>query len=260
MDSQVSRETWGSRATEGSWVCPAREERTVPRVPKDEPDPTESPVPSVQLEKRVNSVCQDYQVTQDGRGPRAPVGFRASQGRMERKAPGELLGNLVREVSEVQQVHVEREERGVLPENQDLRERLAMMALLVHLGRGDLKDLRDPLVSLDQRDHLDPQERMGCPDTLDREEKQVFKERLVHLVPEASSGRRDQLERLDPWVREATLDLRDHQESRVCQELEAKRAPRETQAPRDLPVKTVPQASEVSPESEVFLEPRVLLV
>lgn len=61
-------------------------------------------------------------------------------------------------------------------------------------------------------------------------------------------------------VREATLDPRDHQESRVCPELEAKRAPRETQAPRDHPVKTVPPVSEVSPESEVFQAPRVLLV
>lgn len=43
-------------------------------------------------------------------------------------------------------------------------------------------------------------------------------------------------------VKEAILDLLDHQESRVFPELEEKRAPRETQVLRDHPVKTVPPA------------------
>lgn len=165
-------------------VWPALEEKTVLRVPKVALDPTESPGPSVLLEKRVNLVCQGCQVIQEGKDLRAPVGFRASQGPMERKAPGELLGNLVQEVSEVQQVHVGPEEQGVPLENQDPRARQATTALLVHPARGDLKDLRDPLVSPDQRGHLDHQERMDCPDTPDREEKRVSKERLVLLVLE----------------------------------------------------------------------------
>lgn len=185
-------------------------------------------------------VCQGYQVIQEGKDQRAPAGSRASQGPTERKAPGALLGNLVREVKEVQRVHVEPEEQGVPPENQDRRARQATTAPLARPERGDHKDHRDPSVSPDQRDHLDHQERMGCPDTLDREEKQVSKERLVRLVLEGSSGRRDPLERLALLVKEVTLDLRDHLESRVFPELEAKRAPRETQALRDRPVKTVP--------------------
>lgn len=241
-------------------VCPAREEKTVLRVPKVERDPTESPVLLVLLEKRVNLVSQGCQVTQEGKDRRAPVGFRASQGRTERKAPGESLGNLVRGVNEVRRVHAGPEERGVPQGNQDPRARPVTMVLLVHPGRGDLKDLRGRLVSLDQRGRLDHQERMGCPDILAREEKQVSKGRLVHLVLEASSGRRDPLERLDLLEREVTLDPPDPQESRVCPELEAKKAPRETQAHRDHPVKTVPPVSEASPESEVFQEPRVLLV
>lgn len=205
-------------------------------------------------------VCQGYQVIQEGKDQRAPAGFRASQGPTGRKAPGASPGNLVQEVKEVQRVHVGPEERGVPQENQDQRERPATMALLVHPGRGDLKDHRGPWVSLDQRDHLGHQERMGCPDTLAREERQVSKERLVHLVLEASLGHRDRLERLARLVREATLDHPDHQESRVCPGLEAKRAPRETQARRDRPEKTVRPVSEVSPESEVFQALRVLLV
>lgn len=165
-------------------VWPVREEKTVLKVPKAELDPTESLVPLVLLEKRVNLVCQGCQVIQEGKDRRAPAGFRASQGPMERKAPGELLGNLVQEVSEVQQVRVGPEERGGPQENQDLRAQQGTTALLVHLGRGDLKDLRDPLVSPDQRGRLDHQERMGCLDTLDREEKQVSKGRLVRLVLE----------------------------------------------------------------------------
>lgn len=165
-------------------VCLAQEEKTVLRVPKVELGPMESLVPLVLLVKRVNLVCQVCQAIQEGKDLRAPAGFQASQGPMERKAPGELLGNLVREAKEAQQVHVGPEARGVPQENQDQRARQATTALLVRLGRGDLKDLRDPLVSLDQRGPLDLQERMGCRDTLDREEKQVSKERLVRLVLE----------------------------------------------------------------------------
>lgn len=138
----------------------------------------------VLLEKRVNLVYQGCQVIQEGKDQRAPAGSRASQGPTERKAPGELPGSLVQEVREVQRVHVGPEEQGVQQENQDLRARQATTVLLAHPERGDLKDLRDPLVSPDQKDHLDHQERMGCPDTLDREEKQVSKERLVLRVLE----------------------------------------------------------------------------
>lgn len=165
-------------------VCPALGVKTVLRVPKAELDPMGSLVPLVLLEKRVNLVCQGCQVIQEDKDLRAPVGFRASLGPMERKARGELQGNLVQGVKEVQRVHVEPEERGVPQENLDLRARRATTALLVLPERGDLKDLRDPLVSLDQRGHLDHQERMGCLDTLDREEKRVSKERLVRLVLE----------------------------------------------------------------------------
>lgn len=162
-------------------VCLVHAEKTVLRVPKVELDPTESLALLVLLEKRVNLVCQGCQVIQGDKDLRAPAGFQASQGPMERKAPGELLGNLVQEVNEVQQVHVGPEVRGVPQGNQDQRAQQATTALLVHPERGDLKDLRDLLASPDQRGHLDHQERMDCPVTPDREEKPVSKERLVRL-------------------------------------------------------------------------------
>lgn len=70
-------------------------------------------------------------------------------------------------------------------------------------------------------------------------------------------GPRDQLERLDLWERGDIPDLLVHPESRVFLEEPAKKEQRETPAHKDPPVKTAPLASEVSLESEVYLELRV---
>lgn len=260
MVSQVLRETWESRETGVSLGWLAHVEKMVPRVLKVELDPMESQVLLVLLERRVNWASQGCQVIQEDKDLRAPVGSQASQELTERKEPGALLENLVQEAKEVQRVHGEPEEPGVPQENQDLREQQATTALQVHPERGDLKDLRDQWVFPDQKDPLDHQEKMGCPDTLDSVEKQVSKEKRVHLVQEVLSGPRDPLERPVLLVKEVILDPRDHQESRDFQVLEAKREPRETPALRDPPVKTAPLVFEGSPEREVFLVPQVRLV
>lgn len=55
------------------------------------------------------------------------------------------------------------------------------MALLVLQARGDCLGLKEPTVSLDQKDLLGLQEKMVCPGILDREEKSVSKARWVLL-------------------------------------------------------------------------------
>lgn len=101
---------------------------------------------------------------------------------------------------------------------------------------------------------------MGCPDTLASAEKQVSKERPVLQDQEVLLGPRDPQEKLVPSVREATLDLLAHLESRVFQVLLAKREPRVILGHRDPLVKTVPLVFVASLEREVYPVPRALLV
>lgn len=58
-------------------------------------------------------------------------------------------------------------------------------------------------------------------------------------------------------MREATLDLLAHPESRVFQVLPARREQREILDHRDPPAKTVPLVFVASLEKEVYLVPRV---
>lgn len=232
-------------------------EKTVLRVQKAELVPTESQVLLVLLEKRVNWAFQDCQVIQEDKDLRARVVSLGSLEPTARKEPGALQANLVQEGREVQRVLVGLEEPEVQQENPVPRAQQDMTAPQVVLVREGLKDLRDPWASLDRRAPLDRLERTGCPDTLVSVERRVSKEKLVHQAQEVLLGPRDQLERLVPWVREATLDLPVHPESRVFQVPLAKRERRETLDLRDPPVKMVPPASEASLEKEVYLAPRV---
>lgn len=231
-------------------------ERMVLRVPKADLAPTETQVPLVLLEKRVNWVFQDCQVIQEDKDRRARVVSLGSLEPTARKEPGALQANLVQEGKEVRRVPVGAEEPEVQQENLVPRAQQATMALQAGLVREGLKDLRDQWASLDQKAPLDHLERTGCPGTLVSVVRRVSKEKLVHQAQEVLSGPRDLLERLVLLVREATLDPLAHLVSRVFQGLLARRERRETLDHRDPPVKTVLPAFEVSLEKEVYLAPR----
>lgn len=203
---------------------------------------------------------RDYQGTQEDKDPRARLDSQVSQEQTGRKEPGVSRANLVQGGNEVQRVHVVLGGQEVLQASQALRAQRATTDLLARLAREDLKDPRAPWASLDRRAPLDHLERTGCPDTLASAERRDSKERQDHLVQEEWSGLRVLPERRAPSVREDILDPQVPPESRGFLALVARREPRETQAPRELLVKTVPPGSEDSPEREVFLAQRVQLV
>lgn len=116
-----------------------------------------------------------------------------------------------------------------------------MMALMVLQERGDCLDLKEPMVSQDQKDLLGLQEKMVCLDILDREEKLVSKGRWVHLGLQVLSDLRVHLERLAPWVSEATLDPQAPLESRVFLVPLEKKELKEIQVLPEVLVKTGPQ-------------------
>lgn len=91
---------------------------------------------------------------------------------------------------------------------------------------------------------------MDCPDTPAREERRVSKERLDLRDLQVFWALRDPQVRLDQWESVVTLDLQDHQVSRVCLELLAKREPREIQVQPVLLERTDLKVCEVSPERE----------
>lgn len=158
-----------------------------------------------------------------------------------RREQGVLLANQDQEDKEDQRAPEGREDRGALLGNQEQRELQEVMALMVLPERGDCPGLRELMVSPDQRDLLDHQERMDCLDTLDREEKLVSKVKWVHLGLLESLDLRVHQERPAPWASAATLVPQVHLESRGFLVPQERRAPRETLDPLEAPVKTGPQ-------------------
>lgn len=156
---------------------------------------------------------------------------------MARREQGVLLANQDQEDKEDQRAPEGREDQGVQLANQGLRELLEVMALLVLLERGDCPALREPMVSPDQRDLRDHQERMGCLDILGREEKLVSKVKWVHLDLLELLDLRVHQERPAPWVSVAIPDPQVHLESRDFLVPLGRRAPRETLDPQEAPVK-----------------------
>lgn len=240
-------------------ACWARGERTVLRVRKVGPGLMESQVLLALQERRVNLESQDCLATQEDKGQRAPVVSLDSQEPTAKKEPGVLQARRVREVKEAPRAPVALGEQGVRQENQDQREHLETMVLQAHQEREDLKALRELLVSQDPRDHLDPQGRTDCLDTLVSVARQVSKEKLDHQAQEASLDLRDLLGRLDLSVKEGTLDLQGHLENKVSLELLVKKVLRETQVHRGPLAKMVPPVCEAFLEREVFPVLRVLL-
>lgn len=143
MVSQVSREIWESKETGVSLACLGPVERMVLRVLKADLAPTESQVPSVLLEKRVNWVFQDCQVIPEDKDLRAQAVSLGSLEPMARKEQGALQAKLVQEAKEGQRVLVGVEEPEVQQGNLAPRVHQAMTALRVDLEREGLKDLRD---------------------------------------------------------------------------------------------------------------------
>lgn len=124
-----------------------------------------------------------------------------------RREQGVLPANQVREDREARRAPEGREDRGGPRGNQEQREPQEVMDLMVLLERGDCQDLREPMVSPDQRDLLDHQERMACQDIPDREEKLVSKVKWVHLGLLELLDLRAHQERPAPWASVAIPDL-----------------------------------------------------
>lgn len=115
-----------------------------------------------------------------------------------------------------------------------------MMDLLVLLERGVSQGLKEPTVSPDQKDPLDPQERTDCRDTLGREEKLVSKGRWDHLGLLELLDLRVHQERLALWASVATPDPQAHLESRDFLVHQARRELREILDPQEALARTAP--------------------
>lgn len=154
-----------------------------------------------------------------------------------KREQGVSLANQDQEDKEDQRAPEGRGGRGAQLGNWDQRELQEVMALLVLLERGDCLDLREPTVSPDLKDHQGLQERTGCLDTLDREEKWVSKAKWVHLGLLELLDLRVQQERLALMVSVATLDHQVHQENRDFLVPQERREPKETLDPQEALVK-----------------------
>lgn len=164
-----------------------------------------------------------------------------SLAQMARKEQGVLVAKQAQEDKEDQRAPEDKEDRGALLENQEQRELQEVMALLVLPERGDCPGLREPTVSQDQKDPLDPQERTGCLDILGREEKWVSKVKWVHLGLLELLDLRVLQERPAPWVSVAIPDPQVPLESRGFLVPQERRVPKEILDPLEALVKMVHQ-------------------
>lgn len=208
------------------------EERTALRAPRASLDPTENLVPWDQLERRENLESLDCLDTLEDKVPRAPMASMDSLGRMARKGQGESPANLVLEGNVAQRVHVVGVAQEDQQENQAQRAPQAMMDPPAHQERGDLKDHRDLSVSLDPKDPMAHQEKMGCLVIQDRGERRASKERQDLQDPEEWLDHRVQLERQDLVVSEDIQALLVHLVSKVYLDLLEKKVERVIQVPR----------------------------
>lgn len=139
-------------------------------------------VHSDQLVRRVNLVflgCLDIQEDKDQRDLKASKASRVPTGRKELEEQEESLAHVDRED---QRGHEEKGDLGGQQEKLDQRATLEMMAHQDLLGKGVCLDLKAQQDSPVQKDLLDHQEKMGCPDIPAKEGRLVSKERLALLV------------------------------------------------------------------------------
>lgn len=190
------------------------------------------------VERRVNLAYLDFLDILEDQDSRDLLVSLDSLVPTARRAQGALLEKQDQEDKEDQRAPEGREDQGAQLGNQEQREHLEVMALLVPLERGDCPDLREPTVSPDQRDLLDHQERMDCLDILAREEKLVSKVKWVHLGLQELLDLRVHQERPVQWASVAIPDPQVHLESRDFLVPQGRRAPRETLDPQEAPVKT----------------------
>lgn len=241
MVSLELREILVSRERGASLECQGPEERTAPRGQRVASDPPVSSDHSDWLERRVNLVFLDFLDIPGDKDRRDLLDSQDSPAPTARRERGVLVANQDQEDKEDQRVPEAREDRGARRGNPAQRELQEVTALMVLLGRGDCPDLRELMVSPDQRDLRDHQEKTGCLDTLAREEKLVSKVKWVHLDLLESSDLRVHQERPAPSASVATPDPQVHLESRDSLVPQGRRAPRETLDPPEAPAKTGPQ-------------------
>lgn len=239
-------------------VYQVQEERTGQRGQRVALGPLVRSDPLGRSERRVNLVYLDFLDTLEDKDPRDHLGSQDSPAQTARREEGVCRANRDQEDKEDQRVLEDSEDHEAPLESQEQRELPEAMARLVLQERGDCLDHREPMVSPDQRDLLDLQERTGCPDTLDREEKSVSKVRWVHQGLLESLDLRDHLETLAPWASVDTPDPQAPLESRDFLDLQERRALRETLDLQEVPVKMDHQDLEVSLEREDFLAPLVV--
>lgn len=205
-------------------------------------------------------VFQDCLDIPAGKAPRDQWAFLEQLGWKERKERGVLLDSLAPMVKEVQMVHMGEEEQEDRRESLEPRALLVMTVHKVPQEREALKVHKDAMEKPGQRDQTARQERMGCQVIQANGENQDFKERLDPPGLLEWLAHRERLARLAPPVTGDIRVPRDPLESKVCQESQAKREPREMQALQGCPGRVVLLGVVDSEEKEAYLALRVLQV
>lgn len=206
------------------------------------------------LVRRVNLVflvCLDILEDKDQRDLKVS---KASQVPMARKELEEQEESLAHVDREDQRGHEEREDLGGPLEKLGQRATQEMTAHQDLPVSGVYLDLKAQQDSLAQKDLLDHQAKMDCPDILAKEGRLVSKERLVLLVHQVWSGLRGQQGRQDKWVTEVIPDHLALLGNRVYQEQLEKKVLRGTLDLLVLLAKTDHLDQEAFLEREVYLD------